>query len=59
MSVKKPNKQMLGTKTPVPSGTQMLYGKEVENAIKERYKDKELTESECQPMLQESSTIDK
>ena len=51
MSVKKPNKQMLDTKTPVPSGTQMLYGKEVENAIKERYKDKELTESECQPML--------
>lgn len=45
MSVKKPKKNILDTKSEVPSGSQMIYGHEMPEEIKKRYKDQELTES--------------
>lgn len=45
MSVKKPKKNILDTTSEVPSGQRMIYGNDMPDDIKKRYKDEELTES--------------
>ena len=45
MSVKKPKKPLMDNTIQIPSGAQMLYGLEVEDEIKKKYSERELTES--------------
>lgn len=46
MSKKREEGNLLDTKSDMSSGSRMIYGLEIDNEIRKKYKENELTESE-------------